>query len=129
MTCTYLSQLIVSLKTQVQQSFMHLQHTRHQISLDGVGLRGLDVDSVNPSSDYFAYLCIPASEITLLQKRCRLPIDLTFDDRLQKPSEKINLGSWIARLQGVHGLLLFYKGLCFSNYVALLALDCDTPVS
>jgi hypothetical protein len=28
-------QLIVLLKTQVQQSFLHLQHTRHQLSVDG----------------------------------------------------------------------------------------------
>jgi hypothetical protein len=41
---------------------MHIQHTRHQLPLDGVGLRGLDVDSVNSSSDYFTYLCIHASE-------------------------------------------------------------------
>jgi hypothetical protein len=37
--------------------------------LDGAGLRGLDVDSPNSSSDYFAYLCIPANETTLHQKR------------------------------------------------------------
>jgi hypothetical protein len=69
MTCTYLSQLIVSLKSTGPESSLHLQHTRHQISLDGAGLRGLDMDSVNFSSDYFAYLCIPASETTLHQKR------------------------------------------------------------
>jgi hypothetical protein len=45
-----------------------LKHTRRQLSLDGAGLHGLDVDSVNTSSDYFAYLCIPASEATLHQK-------------------------------------------------------------
>jgi hypothetical protein len=66
MTGTYLSQLIVSLKTQVQWAFSHLQHThtRHQLSLDVARLRGLDVESVNSSSD-----CIPASETTLYQKR------------------------------------------------------------
>jgi hypothetical protein len=31
----YLSQWIVSLKTRAEQSFLHLQHTRHQLSLDG----------------------------------------------------------------------------------------------
>jgi hypothetical protein len=31
--------------------------------------RGLDVDSVNSSSDYFAYLCISASETKFRQKR------------------------------------------------------------
>jgi hypothetical protein len=38
----------------------------------GAGLRGLDVDSVNSSSDYFAYVCIPAIEATLHQKRTLL---------------------------------------------------------
>jgi hypothetical protein len=32
------------------------------------GLHGLDVDSVNSSSDYFAYLCIPPSETALHHK-------------------------------------------------------------
>jgi hypothetical protein len=41
----------------------------HQISLDGAGLHGLDVDFLNSSWDYFAYLCIPAGEITLHNKR------------------------------------------------------------
>jgi hypothetical protein len=70
MTCTYLSQLTVLLKKkkQVQQP-LHLQHTSHQLSLDGARLHGLDVDSVNSSSDYFVYLCIPASETMLHQKR------------------------------------------------------------
>jgi hypothetical protein len=48
---------------------MHLQHTRHQLSLDGEGLHGLDMDFVNFSRDYFAYLYIPASETTRYQKR------------------------------------------------------------
>jgi hypothetical protein len=70
MTFIYLSQLIISLKkTHVQQPFLHLQHTRHQLSLERTGLRGLDVHSVNSSSDNFVYLCIPASETTLHQKR------------------------------------------------------------
>jgi hypothetical protein len=37
--------------------------------VDGAGLRGLDVESFNSSTNYFAYLCIPASETTLYQKR------------------------------------------------------------
>jgi hypothetical protein len=57
------------IKTQVQQFFLHLKHTRHQLSPDGAGLHGLDVDSVNSSGDYFAYLCIPESETRLRQKR------------------------------------------------------------
>jgi hypothetical protein len=46
-----------------------LKHTRHQLSLDGAGLRELDVDSVEFSNDYFAYLCIPAGTSTLRQER------------------------------------------------------------
>jgi hypothetical protein len=34
-----------------QRPFVHLQQTRHQLSLNGEGLRGLEVDSVNFSSD------------------------------------------------------------------------------
>jgi hypothetical protein len=56
-------------KTQVRHSFLHLQQTRYQFVLDGAGLHGLYVDSVNSSCDYFAHLCIPASETTLQQKR------------------------------------------------------------
>jgi hypothetical protein len=53
----------------MQQSFLNLQYIRHQLSPDGAGLCGLDVDSVNASSDYFAYLCIPASETMLHQEK------------------------------------------------------------
>jgi hypothetical protein len=35
-----------------------LRATRHQLSLYGAGLHGLCADSVNSSSDYFAYLHI-----------------------------------------------------------------------
>jgi hypothetical protein len=38
-------------------------------SLDGARLHGLDVDSVNSSSNYYSYLCILASEIMLDHKR------------------------------------------------------------
>jgi hypothetical protein len=62
-------QLIVSLKNTGTTILLALQHTRHQLSLDGAGLCGLDVDSVNSSRDYFVYLCIPANETTLHQKR------------------------------------------------------------
>jgi hypothetical protein len=37
--------------------------------VENVGLRVSDMDSVNSGSDYFAYLCTPASEITIHQKR------------------------------------------------------------
>jgi hypothetical protein len=38
---------------------------------------------------------------------CQLGINLTFDERLYKPTAKMSPASWIARLQGVRGLLLF----------------------
>jgi hypothetical protein len=69
MACTYLLQLNVSIKNTGAIILLALKHTRHQLLQDGVGLGGLDVDSVKDSSDYFAYLCIPACEITLHQKR------------------------------------------------------------
>jgi hypothetical protein len=81
-TCRYLLQLIISLKTQIQQSFLHLQHTRHQLSLHGLGLYGLDMDSMNSSSNYFVHLCIPASGTTLHQKRMSIVDHLTFNNRL-----------------------------------------------
>jgi hypothetical protein len=65
MTCIYLSQLIVSLKNTGPTILLAHQTS---ISLAGAGLHGLDVDSVNSSSDYFAYLCSPASETTFHQK-------------------------------------------------------------
>jgi hypothetical protein len=51
------------------------------------------MDCVNSSSDYFAYLCIPASESTLRQEKGQLQIDLTFDDGLQKETTKMNPAS------------------------------------
>jgi hypothetical protein len=75
----------------VQESFLHSQHTKHQLSLDGTGLSGLDSDSVNSSSDYFVYLCTAASESTLHKKECQLPIDLTFNNRLYKSIAKNEL--------------------------------------
>jgi hypothetical protein len=68
MACTHFSQLTVSLKTPVEQSFLRLQRTRHKLSLHEEEIRGSDVDSVNSSSDCFAYLYISGSEITLDQK-------------------------------------------------------------
>jgi hypothetical protein len=47
-------------------TYLALMHTRHQFSLDGAGLCGLDVDTVNSNSNYFLYLSISASE-TMLQ--------------------------------------------------------------
>jgi hypothetical protein len=67
------------------------------------------VDSANSGSDYFAYLCIPASETTLHQKEYQLRLDLTFDDRLKKPTAKMNPVSWIAPLQGVDYCFIWSK--------------------
>jgi hypothetical protein len=39
-------QLIALLKN-VQIPFLHFRQSRHKFSLDGIGLRGLGVDSVN----------------------------------------------------------------------------------
>jgi hypothetical protein len=46
MTGTYLSKLILCLKTRALQSFLHLQQTRHQLPLAAAGLHRLDVDSI-----------------------------------------------------------------------------------
>jgi hypothetical protein len=46
------------------------------------GIRGLDVDYVDSSSDYFAYLGIPASETTLQQKRMSIADRSHFRGRL-----------------------------------------------
>jgi hypothetical protein len=110
MSSTYHSQEIVPLRTQVQRSFLHLQHTRHQLSVDRAGLHGLHVDFMNSCSNYFAYLCIPGSKTTLHQKYiCQLRKKLTFYDRLWKTDARMNAASWIARMQGVRGLQLFYR--------------------
>jgi hypothetical protein len=62
------------------------------------------------NSDYFAYFCIHASEAMLHQeKKSQLRINLTFDDRLYKPNAKMNPASWITWLQGMRGILLFYR--------------------
>jgi hypothetical protein len=71
------------------------------LSLNGVELNGLDVDSVNSTSDYFAYLCIPVSKTKLHQKGMPIAGQFHFGNRLQKPIAKINSGSWIAQLQGM----------------------------
>jgi hypothetical protein len=81
MTCTYLLQLIVSLKNTGPSIILAL--TAHQMpTFTGWScFMGWLDDSMNSSSDYFTYLCIPASETTLCQKRMSVA-DLTFEDRL-----------------------------------------------
>jgi hypothetical protein len=82
MTCAYLSQLIALIKSTGQAILLVLKHARLQLSLAGARLRGLDVDSVNTSSGYFSYLCIPASQTMPHQKRMSLQINLIFSDTL-----------------------------------------------
>jgi hypothetical protein len=65
----YPSQLIVSLNNTDTTIRLALAAHQTQTFPERSGLRGLDVDCVNSSSDYFAYLCIPASETTRHQKR------------------------------------------------------------
>jgi hypothetical protein len=68
-TRRYLLQLITSLKN--TGITILLAFTAHQTPTFTGGSRTswvLDVDSVNSSCDYFAYLCIPSSETTLHQK-------------------------------------------------------------
>jgi hypothetical protein len=64
----YISFATVSLTNTGLTILLALKHTRGQLLLDGAGLNGLDVDSVNTRNDYFAYLSIPASEVMLHQK-------------------------------------------------------------
>jgi hypothetical protein len=69
MTFSYILQLFHYYKTLFQQSFLHLQHTRHQHSPGESEHHELDQDSVSFGSNYFAYLWNSASETTLPHKR------------------------------------------------------------
>jgi hypothetical protein len=117
------------LKAQVQQSVLHLQHTQTPTFTDGAGLRGLDVDSVNSSSDYFEYVYIPASETILHQKRMS-NADRSHLRRQTVETNRINepclLDRVAARLAWITVVLY---DLSFNNCVALLALDTEIPVS
>jgi hypothetical protein len=57
------------LKTTGTTILLALTVQQQQHSLGGAEFRGLDVDYVNSSSYYFVYLCIPARESMLHQKR------------------------------------------------------------
>jgi hypothetical protein len=95
-------------KAQVPQSILHLQHTRHQLSLDGAGLCWLDVDPVNSCIDYFAYLCTPASETVLHQKR--MPVCRLISPLMTDCSNKLQKWTLLAGLRGCRCLLLlFYR--------------------
>jgi hypothetical protein len=56
----------VSLKNRGPIIILALATHQTSTSVDGVGLRALAVDSVNSSNDYFAYLCVPESEIYII---------------------------------------------------------------
>jgi hypothetical protein len=123
------TQLIGLLKTQIQQYFFHLEHTRCQSPLDGAGLRGFHVDSVSFSSYYFVYLCIPACETTRHQKR------MSIADRphLRWQTVETNCKNEPCCLDCMSTkrayITVVLYGLSFSNHVALLALDFDALVS
>jgi hypothetical protein len=121
-TRTYFNSWLFRLKTQVKQSFLHLQHTRHQLSLDGAGLHELDVDSVKSSSDYFPYSCIPSSETTLHQEGMSTTDRSHF--RSQTVENNCKNDRVAARRAWIPAVLW---GLCFSNCVTFLALDFNTP--
>jgi hypothetical protein len=64
----------------------------------------LTTDSVSLQGKVFSYLCIPASETTLHQKRMSIA-----DQSHIQPTATTNPASWIVQLQGMHRLLLFYR--------------------
>jgi hypothetical protein len=83
--------------------------TAHQdtnFSVDGAAFRGLDVDPVNSSSDYFACLCIPASEPTLHQKRMSTA-DRSHLRRHTAETNSKNKPCYLDRVATRSGLLLF----------------------
>jgi hypothetical protein len=64
------------------KTFLHIKHARYQLSLDGAGFRGLDVDSVNSVRIIFRiYVSLQVRPLSI-RKECYLRIDLTFGDRL-----------------------------------------------
>jgi hypothetical protein len=106
---------------------MHLQHIQHQLSLDGAGLRGSDVESTNSSSDCFKCLCISASKPKLQQNRISIENRSHLRRQTVETNFKLNPASWIIWLHGVD--CPRFIGSIFRNCVALLTLDYDTPVS
>jgi hypothetical protein len=60
---------------------LHLQQTTHKRLLQAAGLCGLDVDSVNSSSDDFAYASIQVKP-RFITKESELRTDIAFGDRL-----------------------------------------------
>jgi hypothetical protein len=93
------SQLIVSLKKHKSNNpSIHLQHAKHQLSLDGAGLHGLDADSVDPVAIILRIYVSLQVKRCFIRKGCQLRIDLILNDRLQKPIAKMNSASWIALL-------------------------------
>jgi hypothetical protein len=56
----------------------------HQLSMDGAGLRGSDVDSVNFGSNHLVYVIYVSMQVKtgFITKEHQLQIDLTFGERL-----------------------------------------------
>jgi hypothetical protein len=81
---------------------LHLQHTRHQLSLAEAGLHCLDMDSMNFSSDNLHIYVSLQMKARLIRKECQLWTNHTFVNRLQRPIAKINPTKWVV-------WLLFYK--------------------
>jgi hypothetical protein len=73
-TRRYLSQLIISLK-KGPTILLALQHNRHQLSLDGAGLRGLDVDSVNSVAIILRNFVSLQVKPRFMWEECQLRID------------------------------------------------------
>jgi hypothetical protein len=69
MTCTYLLNLIVLLKDTGPTILLALSVHQTPLLLDGAGFHVLNMDCVNFSTNYLAYLFTPASETMHYQKR------------------------------------------------------------
>jgi hypothetical protein len=53
------------------------------------------------------YVCLEVKP-RFIRKECQLRINFIFNDKQLKPTAIVNPANWIARLQGVLALLLFY---------------------
>jgi hypothetical protein len=125
-TRRYLWHLIDSLKN-VQQFILYLQHIRHQLSLDGPGLLGLDVDCVNSSSYFFRVLMYPCKwnhSSSEKNDNCGSISPSTIDCRNQLQKWTLLAGSRSCKAW----ITVVLWDTSFRNCVSVLALDVDTPV-
>jgi hypothetical protein len=93
----------------------------------GAGRRGLDVDFVKCSRDYFAYLCIPSGETTRNQKRMLVFVSISPSKQNVETNNKNE--PWQLDRAAARGRLLLFIEASFSNWVSVLAQDIDTQVS